>query len=185
MNEESEARMERKIIVIMLTLVVVAIVVVGIVMVAAVGTKRPGGFTGLFDDLEYSGDLTFHQDLEIPDGWEEGDVKSVSDTIVDMFYNTQVVQQVTVYVTTLYFVYIGDKWNDPDDGNWFRVPFSGDDWGELVWKVVNHGLFSIQVSSATDLSAEYDIGDVITLETTIEDAGGTMAFGKWVVADTI
>jgi hypothetical protein len=184
MNEESEARMERKIIVIMLTLVVVAIVVIGIVMVAAVGIKKAGGFTGLFDDLEYSGDLTFRQPLEIPDSWDEGDVKSVSDTIVDMFYNKQTVQQTTVYVTTLYFVYIGDKWNDPDEGNRFSIPVA-DDWGELQWKDVNHGLFSIQVSSATNLSAAYDIGDVITLETTIADAGGTLAFGEWIVADTL
>ncbi|MDH3366172.1 MAG: hypothetical protein OEM29_09280 [Thermoplasmata archaeon] len=183
MNEESEARMERKIIVIMLTLVVVAIVVIGIVMVAAVGIKKTGGFTGLFDDLEYSGDLTFRQPLEIPDSWDEGDVKTVSDTIVDMFYDKETVEQTTVYVTTLYFVYIGDKWNDPDEGNRFSIPIADED--EIDWKEVIHGLFSIRVSSATNLFATYDIGDVITLETTIADAGGTLAFGEWIVADTL
>ena len=176
--------MERKIVWIMLTLVVVAVVVVGVVMIAATGIKRGGGFTNLFDQLEYSGDLTTHQDLEIPDGWDAGDVKSVSDAIVDMYYYRHTVQQTTVYVTTLYFVYQGEKWNDPEEGTWFRIPIE-EDWGELGWKVINHGLFSVQVSSATNLSAEYDIGDVIELKTTIANAGGTLAFGEWVVADTI
>lgn len=176
--------MEKKIVGIMLTLVVVAVVIIGVVMIAAVGIKRGGGFTGLFDELEYSGDLTYRQPLEIPDGWEDGDVKSVSDTIVDMYFYRHTVQQTTVYVTTLYFVYMGDKWNDPDDGTRFSIPIEQDP-GVLGWKEINHGLFSIQVSSATNLSAEYDIGDVIELETTIADAGGTLAFGEWVIADTL
>ncbi|MDH3365952.1 MAG: hypothetical protein OEM29_08135 [Thermoplasmata archaeon] len=180
--------MERKIIGIMLTLVVVAIVAIGVVMIAAVDTKKGGGFTGLFDQLENSDDATYNQDLEIPDDWDAGDVKSVSDTIVDMYSYRQPVQQTTVYLTTLYFVYMGDKWNNPDDGTRFNIPIADED-GMLHWKEIVHGLFSIQVSSATNLSAEYDIGDVIELETIITEAstgdGDTLAFGKWSVADTL
>ncbi|UCE80478.1 MAG: hypothetical protein JSV94_04780 [Methanobacteriota archaeon] len=180
--------MERKIIGIMLTLVVVAVVVIGVVMIAAVDIKKGGGFTGLFDQLENSDDATHEQLLEIPDDWEAGDIKTVSDTIVDMYSDRQSVEQTTVYVTTLYFVYLGDKWNNPDDGTNFYVPIADED--ELRWKEIDHGLFSIQVSSATNLSAEYNIGDVIELETTItevydDEDSMSLAFGKWAVADTL
>jgi hypothetical protein len=188
-NEESEARMERKIIGIMLSLVVVAVVVVAIVMVAAGGFKKSGGFTKLFDSLEYSGNLTYHQELEIPTEWEIGDTKKVSDTIVDMYHYRTTVQQTSVYITTLYFVYIGDEWADPSEGTWFRVPMA-DSHGDVTWITVNHGLFSIQVSSATNLSDAYDVGDVIELETTImmandDTVDGTKAFGLWAVANTV
>ena len=181
--------MEKRIIGIMLSLVVVAIVVVAVVMVAAGGLKKSGGFTRLFDSLEYSGNLTYQQWLEIPDDWEVGDQKKVSDTIVDMYYYRTTIQQTYVYITTLYFVYIGDKWTDPSDGTWFRVP-NADSHGDATWINVNHGLFSIQVSSATNLSAAYDIGDVIELETTIviandDSEDGRLAFGLWAVADTV
>jgi hypothetical protein len=181
--------MEKKIIGIMLSLVVVAVVVVAVVMVAAGGFKKSGGFTRLFDSLDYSGNLTYQQWLEIPDDWEVGDQKRVSDTIVDMYHYRTTIQQTYVYITTLYFVYIGDKWTDPEDGTWFRVPNS-DSHGDSNWIIVNHGLFSIQVSSATNLSAAYDIGDVIELETTIviandDSSDGTLAFGLWAVADTV
>lgn len=176
--------MERKIVGIMLALVVVAIVIVGVVAIAAQGTKKSGGFSKLFDELEYSGDLTYRQELEIPSDWHEDDVKKVSDMIVDMHYYRHTVATTTVYVTTLYFIYVGDEWNSPAEGTRFYVPVEWND-GFLDWIHVNHGLFSIQVSSATNLSAAYDIGDVIELQTTIVDADGTLAFGEWAVADTL
>ncbi|HIH00471.1 TPA: hypothetical protein HA259_00035 [Thermoplasmata archaeon] len=181
--------MEKKIIGIMLSLVVVAVVVVAVVMVAAGGFKKSGGFTKLFDSLEYSGNLTYQQYLEIPDDWEVGDKKQVSDTIVDMYYYRTTVQQTSVFITTMYFVYMGDKWNDPSEGTWFRVP-NADTHGDSTWITVNHGLFSLQVSSATNLSDHYDIGDVIELETTIvlandDSPDGSLAFGLWAVTDTV
>lgn len=176
--------MERKIVGIMLALVVVAIVIVGVVAIAAQGTKKSGGFSKLFDELEYSGDLTYRQELEIPSDWHADDVKKVSDMIVDMHYYRHTVATTTVYVTTLYFIYVGDEWNSPAEGTRFYVPVEWND-GFLDWIHVNHGLFSIQVSSATNLSAAYDIGDVIELQTTIVDADGTLAFGEWAVADTL
>lgn len=184
--------MEKKIIGIMLSLIVVAIVVVAVVMVAAGGFKKGGGFTKLFDSLEYSGNQTYRQELEIPDDWAVDDVKKVSDTIVDMYHYSTTVQQTNVYITTLYFVYIGDEWTDPDDGTRFSVPNSITHNEETLatWIHVSHGLFSIQVSSATDLSIAYDIGDVIELETTIviaddETPDGIEAFGLWTVANTV
>ena len=181
--------MEKKIIGIMLSLIVVAIVVVAVVLVAAGGFKKSGGFTKLFDSLEYSGNQTYQQELEIPDDWEVDDVKKVSDTIVDMYHYSTTVQQTSVYITTLYFVYIGDEWSDPDDGTRFSVPLANTH-GVATWITVSHGLFSLQVSSATDLSVAYDIGDVIELETTIviaddQTPDGTKAFGLWTVADTV
>lgn len=176
--------MDRKIVGIMLALVVVAIVVVGVVAVASVGLKKSGGFTSLFDDLEYSGDLTYRQELEMPDEWDAGDVKKVTDTIVDMHYYRHTVAMTPVYVTTLYFVYLGEKWNSPAEGTRFYVPVEYSE-GELDWIHVNHGLFSITVSSATNLSHAYDIGELIELKTTLVDAGGTLAFGGWQVADTM
>jgi hypothetical protein len=175
--------MEKKIIAIMVTLVVVAAVVVAFVMIAAGGFTRSGGFSKLFDELEYDGDLTHHQTLEIPEGWYANDVKTVSDTIVDMAYTEQTNWQTTVYLTTLYFMYVGDQWTDPSYGTYFYVPVDDHD-GIMA---VSHGLFSLTVSSATNISAEYDIGDVIKLRTTIVllDDMETLAFGTWSVADTL
>ncbi|MCJ2533226.1 MAG: hypothetical protein LN411_04820, partial [Candidatus Thermoplasmatota archaeon] len=120
------------------------------------------------------------------------DVKKVSDTIVDMYHYSTTVQQTNVYITTLYFVYIGDEWTDPDDGTRFSVPNSvtHNDETLATWIIVSHGLFSLQVSSATDLSLAYDIGDVIELETTIviaddETSDGIKSFGLWTVANTV
>lgn len=184
--------MEKKIIGIMLSLVVVAVVVVAVVMVAAGGFKKSGGFTKLFDSLEYSGNLTYNQELEIPADWTIGDQKKVSDTIVDMYHHRTTIQQTDVYITTLYFVYVGDEWTDPDDGTRFSVPSSYNQHDDTLatWITVNHGLFTIQVSSATNLSDSYDIGDVITLETTIvmaddEPSDDIKSFGLWKVANTV
>ena len=185
--------MEKKIIGIMLSLIVVAIVVVAVVMVAAGGFKKSGGFTKLFDSLEYSGNQTYEQELELPAEWEVGDVKKVSDTIVDMYHYRTTVQQTDVYITTLYFVYVGEEWTDSDEGTRFMVPNSvthHDGTVVATWITVNHGLFSLQVSSATNLSVAYDIGDVIEMQTTIviaddETPDGIKAFGLWKVANTV
>jgi len=171
--------MERRILAIMVTLVVVAAVVVAFVMIAAGGGWRSaGGFTDLFDDLEYSGDALTNQYLSLPGGWHSGDKKSVSDVIIDMTYRKQTVSQTTVYLTTMYFVYVGDKWSNPylGYGQNFYVPVN---YGSL-WMHVEHGQFSIQVSSATNLSADYSIGDVITLESTLHLNGNALlAFDEW------
>ena len=171
--------MERKIIVIMATLVVVAVLVVAFVMVAAGGgISRSGGFTSLFDKLEYNGDKTYGQNLTVPESWHVNDKKVVSDTIVDMTYRKQTVSQTTVYITTLWFVYLGTKWSNPYQGHGdnFYVPDNSHD-GLLE---VSHGMFWIEVSSATNLSAHNSIGDVISLETVLERNGNNqIAFGDW------
>jgi hypothetical protein len=47
-------------------------------------------------------------------------------------------------------------------------------------------MFSITVSSATNLSAHYQIGDVISLESMLETNGNAMlAFGDWAVTNVI
>lgn len=172
--------MEKKIIAIMMSLVVIAALVVAFVMIAAGGSPTAGGFTKLFDQLEYSGDATYNQYLEIPADWQVGDEKTVSDTIFDLTYYRHEYAGVYVYVTTLWFMYVGDKWADsPTHGNMFFVPV------EDGWLRVEHGQFSITVSSATNLSEEYSIGDVITLNCQIIDADDSddvqLAFSDWVV----
>jgi hypothetical protein len=178
--------MDKKILAIMVTLVLVAASVVAFVVVAAGGgLRKAGGFTALFDDLEYTGDADHDQRLQMPAGWHSGDKKSVSDQIVDMTYYKTTVSQTTVYTTTLWFVYIGDKWSDPyqGEGTSFYVPTATQ---YSSWLHINHGLFSITVSSATNLSARYSIGDVITLETMLETNNLAMlAFGDWAVADVL
>jgi hypothetical protein len=84
-----------------------------------------------------------------------------------------------VYVTTLWFQYIGEKWLDTSRGTSFYVPVAD---GTLL---VNHGLFSITVSSATNISAHYDIGDTITIEVGIVSVEGVLEFDNWIVADTL
>jgi hypothetical protein len=173
--------MERKILVIMATLVVVAVLVVAFVMVAAGGgLRRSGGFTALFDKLEYTGNATVGQNLQVPESWHVNDKKVASDTIVDMTYRKQTVSQTAVYITTLWFVYLGTKWSNPyrGQGDSFNVPDNSND----GWMPVSHGMFSIEVSSATNLSAHYTIGDVITLENALErNVNNQIGFGDWSV----
>lgn len=174
--------MERKIIAIMVTLVVVAALVVAFVMVAAGGgINRSGGFTALFDKLEYNGNETSGQRLQMPESWHAGDKKVASDTIVDMTFYKQTIGQTSVYITTLWFVYLGTKWSNPYHGHGdnFYVPDHGG------WMEVSHGMFSITVSSATNLSAHHDIGDVISLETILEHNGDRLVFGDWSVRNVI
>jgi len=177
--------MDKKIIAIMVTLVVVAALVVAFVVVAAGGgLRKAGGFTALFDQLEYTGDANHDQRLEMPSGWHSGDKKSVSDQIVDLTYRKTTVSQTSVYITTLWFVYVGDKWSDAyqGEGTTFYVPTTG--YGS--WLHIDHGMFSITVSSATNLSAHYSIGDVITVDTMLEtNSLAMLAFGDWAVSDLI
>jgi len=175
--------MEKKIILIMVSLVVVAALVVAFVMVAAGGgLRKAGGFTELFDKLEYTGTGHVNQYLELPDSWDVDDKKSVSDVIVDMVYEKRTVSQTNVYITTFWFAYMGDKWSYPYEGSGtsFFVPIEGG------WLYVHHGLFSLTVSSATNLSAHYGIGDVVTLETKLViNSNAMVAFGEWAVSDTL
>ncbi len=174
--------MDRKILAIMGALVLVAIIVVAFVLIASGGLQRAGGFTNLFNKLTYSGENTFQQQLELPSGWHVGDKKAVSDTIVDMSYDVGSIGSTSVYITTLWFNYMGNKWNDPHRGTYFFVPDDSHD----GWLIVDHGRFSVQVSSATNLSAKYDIGDIITLETLlVTNDNVVLAFGEWVVASTL
>lgn len=177
--------MEKKILMIMASLVVVAALVVAVVMVAAGGgLSRAGGFTNLFDKLVYTGNATEYQRLSLPQSWHEGDQKTVTDVIVDMTYYRQTVQQTSVYITTLWFVYLGDKWAKEylGDGNQFYVPDKSHD-GLLP---VDNGLFYLTVSSATNISAKYDVGESITLQTTLLlNRNAVLAFGDWTVANTM
>lgn len=175
--------MEKKIIAIMVALVVVAMVVVAAVTVGVgSGGQHAGGFTALFDKLTNSDvNDTYNQQLNLPGDWRGGDDKRVSDTIVDMSYERPTTH--AYYTTHLYFAYLGDKWNDPKRGTSFTVPqdIPGDSWLE-----VTHGLFRIDVASATNLTAKYNIGDTITLTTMLSINGGSLlAFGEWQVADTL
>lgn len=177
--------MEKRILGIMVTLVVVAAVVVGFVMVAAGGGWRSsGGFTDLFDDCVYAGNATTNQLLSLSPDWRQGDQKVVSDVITDIVYRQQTVSQTKVYITTLYFIYLGDKWSNPflGSGQNFYVPVT---YGSF-WMHVEHGQFAITVSSATNISASYGIGDVITIESTLKLNGlGQLAFDTWNVKDVI
>lgn len=177
--------MDKKIILIMVSLVVVAMIVVLFVLAAAGGgLRRAGGFTETFDKLAYTGSEVRGQHLELPSSWHEGDKKTVSDTIVDMTYRKQSVSQTTVYITTLWFVYMGTKWSNPyqSAGMLFYVPDTSSD----GYFTVDHGLFSLTVSSATNLSAHYDIGDVITVDTMLViNSNAMVAFGEWAVADVL
>ncbi len=178
--------MEKKIIVIMVALVVVAAVAVAAITAGVgVGGTRAGGFTSTFDKLVKSDvNQTYNMYLHLPTNWEEGDKKTVSDTIVDMWYFRQAVGQTYVYMTHLEFVYLGEKWNNPTRGTSFYVP--QDVPGASAWMHVDHGLIEIDVSSATNLTARYDIGDTISLTTMLSvNSNALLAFGEWQVANTI
>jgi hypothetical protein len=177
--------MEKKIIGIMVALVVVAVVVVAAVTIGiGAGGQRAGGFTALFDKLNNSDvNKTHDQQLRLPTSWSAGDTKKVSDTIIDMWYDRTTVGQTHVYTTYLRFAYLGEKWNDPKSGTDFSVPqdISGH---SLLY--VQHGVFQISVSSATNITAKYSIGDTITLTTMLSTiSSGLLAFGEWQVVDTI
>ena len=174
--------MDKKILTIMVALLVVAVLVVAFVMIASGGLQRSGGFTALIDKMVYDCDDTFEQQLSFPDSWDVGDKKRVSDTIVDMGFWKETHGSTSVYWTTMWFTYLGNKWNDQRSGTSFQVPDSSHD----GWMEVEHNLFWVQVSSATNLSAKYNIGDVITLETVLVLNNNVVtAFGDWIVSSTI
>ncbi len=178
--------MEKKIIAIMVALVVVALVVVAAITIGAgVGGAKAGGFTSTFDRLVKSDvNQTYNMYLHLPTNWQEGDKKTVSDTIVDMWYSRQAVGQTYVYMTHLVFVYLGEKWNNPTHGTSFYVP--QDIPFASSWMHVDHGVIEIEVSSATNLTAKYDIGDTITLTAMLSvNSNALLAFGEWQVANTI
>jgi hypothetical protein len=177
--------MEKKIIAIMVALVVVALVVVAAVTIGVgVGGRQAGGFTATFDKLTNSDvNDTYGQHLNLPDSWKAGDKKTVSDTIVDMWYDRTTVGQTHVYTTHLIFAYLGEKWNAPRHGTLFYVP---QDILGHPWLGVSHGVFQIDVSSATNITAKYSVGDTITLTTMLSvNSNALLAFGEWQVADTI
>jgi hypothetical protein len=177
--------MEKKIIAIMVALVVVAMVVVAAVTIGVgAGGRHAGGFTALFDKLTNSDvNDTYRQHLNLPTNWREADQKTVSDTVVDMWYERTTVGQTHVYMTHLIFAYLGEKWNDVKRGTLFYVP---QDISGQAWLTVSHGQFQIDVSSATNITAKYNIGDTITLTTTLSvNSNALLGFGEWQVADTI
>ena len=158
---------------------VVAALVVAFVMIASGGLARSGGFTKLFDKLVNDDEFTYNQRLNLPDSWDVGDTKKVSDTIVDMYYH----DEDHGFSTTIWFAYKGDKWNDPTHGTHFFVPdSSGDGWLE-----VTHGLFSITIWSATNLSANYDVGETITVQSTLmTNVNVDLAFDdEWALAGVL
>ncbi len=177
--------MEKKILTIMVALIVVAAIVVAFVMIAAGGMKTAGGFTSLFNKLENPNpSVTYGEYLEFPDDWEALDIVTVSDTIVDIDPRDEdITGGVTVYTVRLYFVYIDDKWSDPEEGSLFYVPTTEHSSGYFS---VNHGLFWLDVSSPENIAATYDIGDVIELKTALvvnEDNSNTLSFGSWVLTE--
>ena len=182
--------MDKKIIAIMVSLLVIAGVVAAVVAISTGGGLRSsGGFTKLFDKLD-AGIATDEEYLQLPSGWNSGDVKKVSDVIIDMTYEKRTIQQTSVYITQLWFVYMGEKWSDQYEGGGsdFYVPVT---WGS-GWLHVEHGQFSITVSSATNLSLKYTNGDVISLESTLESVYRVtpadyiyqgLAFGEWTFSE--
>lgn len=179
--------MEKKIIAVMVTLVVVAALVVAFVMVAAGGSsvRKAGGFTSLFDKLTNSDvNDTHDQHLELPASWEN-DKMSVKDTIVDMTYSKSSAGDLDYYTTTMWFSYMGTKWNeDHSEGTSFWVPVEFLGHNEIF---VNHGLFSITIQSAMNISADFHAGESITLSTTVSlnESTHVLCFGDWRVVDTI
>ena len=57
--------------------------------------------------------------------------------------------------------------------------------GGLTHLHVDHGLFSLTISSATNISADHHAGDVITLSTSVTLIDATICFGVWSVANTL
>ncbi len=172
--------MDKKILAIMVALVVIAaVVVVGVTLAASGGisTGKAGGFTDLFNDLQKSDpNQTYNMELKLPSSWHQGDKKTLSDRIVDMSFSRNPTTH--IYTTNLWFVYTGDKWSNPSLGTAFQVPQES---GTLH---VSHGEFAITVFTATNLSAEFDNGDVISLTSTLTMHDGELVFGDWAVPNT-
>jgi hypothetical protein len=177
--------MEKKILMIMVSLMVVAIVVVATVMIATGGARSTGGFTKLLNSLENdTPSVTYGQYLSMPSDWELGDRKTVSDTIVDMDPRSEWYEGgITIYTVRLYFMYIDDKWADDEAGVMFYVPSTEHHDG---WMQVSHGMFWLDVSSPDNISDIYNIGDTIELWTDLEinDANdGELSFSEWLLGD--
>lgn len=159
---------DKKAMLIIVTLAVVAIMILAIALIApSIGNPSGSSFSALFDKMveKQAGE----KDLVLPNTtYAAGTNIIVTDKIIAMSSST--------HSTTLYFLYQGTKWASETEGTSFDVLTEG---GHIS---VHGALFAIWIG--TDLSVAFDIGDSITIQTQTESSGGAIVLGdSWALAD--
>lgn len=152
-----------------LTVIGVLIILAFAVLIFALASPSFGGggssFTALFDRLER--DNASSELLVLPaDEFEEDQEITVDDKIISM--------RIHGGDTYFVFVYRGDKWVNETGGTNFIVP---DDRYDIN---VGGACFEIRVDGR--YSASFDVGDTITLQTTVVEDDDKLVFDhEWEV----
>lgn len=158
---------DKKVIILIGVLVVVAllVLVVSTMKLDFSGGQGGASFTALIDTMQETepGSL----ELVLPDTYTSNQQITITDKIIAM--------RSTDYSTTFYFLYSGTVWiNETSGTNFDVITYQGEDLH------VRNALFSVTVNG--DMHALYDIGDMITLKTSVKISGGNaMLSGTWVV----
>jgi hypothetical protein len=158
---------DKRVIVLIGVLVVVAILVLAFsTMKIDFSSKSGKSFSELIDSMEEK--IPGSLELVLPSTYTNNQQITITDRIVAM--------ESTDYSTTFYFLYTGTKWANETTGTDFEIlTYMG---GNIH---VRHAMFSITIV-AVDLHAMYDIGDMITLKTSVKISGGKPVLsGTWVV----
>lgn len=158
---------DKKVIVLIGVLVVVALLVLAFSTIKLDFSSTSGStFSSLFDKMEEkrAGSL----ELVLPSTYENGQQITITDKIVAM--------KSTDFSTTFYFLYTGTKWINETSGTDFEVvTYLG---GNLH---VRNAMFAITILPV-DLTSMYDVGDLITLKTSVKISGGKPVLsGSWMV----
>lgn len=167
-SQDGMGMIDKKAMLIIVTLAVVAIVILAMALVVpSMSGPSSSSFSGLFDKMveKNSGE----KNLALPNAtYKAGDKIVVTDKIIAMRSHT--------YSTTLYFLYQGTKWVSETEGTSFHVLTEG---GYIS---VYGAMFSISIG--TDLSVAFDIGDSITIQTTAEASDGAVVLGdSWALVN--
>lgn len=153
-----------------LTVIGVLIILAFAVLIVALASPSFGGggssFSALFDRLER--DNISSELLMLPtDEFEEDQKITVNDKIISM--------RIHGADTYFVFVYRGDKWVNETGGTYFVVPT--DSYHGIY---VNGAWFEVRVDGR--YSASFDVGDTITLQTTVVEDEDKLVFDhEWEV----
>lgn len=154
-------------------IVLIGVLVVAAVLILVVSTvninfssgQRGISFTALIDTMQESEPGS--SELVLADTYSNNQQITITDKIIAM--------KSTDYSTAFYFLYSGAVWvNETSGTNFDVITYQGEDLH------VRNALFSVTVNG--DIHALYDVGDMITLRTSVKMSGGhPVLSGIWVV----
>lgn len=159
---------DRKVLILIGALAVVAILILSLGFVNISFGGGGDSYTALFDKMEdRREEMIGNPELVLGSEYTDDDIVRVRDTII----------AITCYggsQTTFYFMYTGTVWINEYAGTNFEVILNV---GEIR---VQNSVFGITVNG--NFTASFDVGDYVTLQTTVGESGDDLVLNRnWVV----